>query len=81
MIKIDPRGLSVREWCDRMVPNLASQVAPMKLDREEDWREWAIHVVQLLSRDLRGATLPDPYQFTDWREWARRFNQVSFGEF
>ena len=73
---IDPRALEVIDWCDRTAANLAREVPPLKLSREDEWREWAVHSVQLLSLRCQGVVFPSPYEFSDWREWAERFNQA-----
>lgn len=67
---IDPRGMTVFQWTDAMALLLNGTPPAEKLLREEDWQSWAENVVN----GVEGATLPDPYQFNDWREWAQRLN-------
>jgi hypothetical protein len=73
-VNIDPRGLSVTEWTDAMTLQLLGYSQPPRLDDPDDWRGWALVVVQ----SPRVATFnpPSPFAFDDWREWAFRFNQM-----
>lgn len=70
---IDPRGMSVIEWTDRMA-QLLPNITPLKLYRPEDWRVWARHVLQ--STSISRYNPPNPDQFEDWTLWADRFNQT-----
>lgn len=72
---INPIGVPITYWCDVTAQELAPNVPPMKIDREEDWRRWGAHVLQLL-RTKATVIVPDPYQFPDFISWATRFNQV-----
>lgn len=67
---INPQFLTVREWTDFMVPNLEQYGNLGRLDRDEEWREWGVALLNL--RALSGSIIPDPYQFDDWRSWAQR---------
>lgn len=70
---IQPDGLTLTEWCDYTADNLW-QLGPVpKLAREDEWQDWAATV--LGTGTLRDINLPNPYTFTDWRDWADRFNQ------
>jgi len=69
---IDPTSMTVIEWTDAMAFLLDSP--PQKLMREDEWQEWA-EDLDVGGED--GLNLPNPWQFTDWREWAMRFNSVS----
>lgn len=71
---IDPRFLGVVEWTDFMVDELTGRSAPPRLDDPEQWKAWALLVVQ--SPQIAASNPPDPRQFDDWREWAMRFNQA-----
>jgi hypothetical protein len=70
---IDPRGLNARDWCDRTADELSDIVSVMKIDIDADWRRWAEYMVG--RRPIAGFDPPRPDQFSDWREWAFRFNQ------
>lgn len=63
------------EWCDSVADNLAAVVQPMKVDSDADWRRFGEYVLSAARRRL-GAVVPDPAQFSDFEEWAMRFNQA-----
>lgn len=72
MIGINPIGMDVIEWANKMVPNLLPYGGFVgKLEDPEQWQEWATGVI-LLNNEWQG-TIPNPYQFTDWKDWAERF--------
>lgn len=69
---IDPRYMDVVEWTDRM-----AQILPFTVSRLLDealWQDWAFKLVQ--EPQIAAYNPPSPAQFTDWREWAERLNQV-----
>lgn len=70
---IDPIGMSAVEWTDRMNQLLPGDILPLRIDRPQDWRAWARHVIQ--SPRLSRYNPPNPDQFSNWAEWAQRFNQ------
>lgn len=70
---IDPTGMTAIEWTDRM-SQLLPNILPVKIHREEEWRDWANHVCQAAS--ISRYNPPNPAQFADWREWADRFNDT-----
>jgi hypothetical protein len=77
MIGINPAGMEVIEWADRMTPIIINEGASGdigRLDDESNWQEWARGVI--LSNTNWQSTAPNPYQFTDWRLWAERFLQI-----
>ena len=61
------------EWTDRMAL-LLQNIHPLKIDREQDWRAWARHVIQ--SAAISQYNPPNPDFFEDWQEWAHRFNET-----
>jgi|APCry1669192010_1035390.scaffolds.fasta_scaffold71641_2 hypothetical protein len=71
---IDPRGMTVMEWTDRMIPLLIEYGNIGKLDKPSNWQEWARSVI-LINQQWQNS-VPNPYQFKDWLEWAERFLQV-----
>lgn len=71
---IDPRDLEVVEWADYMADELEGYVSPPRLDDPEQWKEWALVVVQAPA--IAKSNPPDPRAFDDWREWAMRFQQA-----
>jgi hypothetical protein len=77
MIGINPAGMGVIEWADRMTPIIINEGASGdigRLDNEANWQDWARGVI--LSNTNWQSTAPNPYQFTDWRLWAERFLQI-----
>lgn len=70
---IDPNFMTAIEWTDRMALLLPS-IQPLRLDRDEDWRAWATHVLQ--SPEISKYNPPNPEIFQEFREWASRFNQM-----
>lgn len=71
---IDPRPMTAVEWMSQMTPQLDPYGPVMRADTEQQWRDWALNACQLLgiSQDT-----VNPYNFTDWRQWAIRFSQVA----
>jgi len=74
MSHIDPRGMTVTEWTDRMAAPLSTMVIPERLDDPDKWREWATNILD--TPNFEGQNAPNPYQFDNWMDWAMRFNQV-----
>lgn len=76
MTVVDPRGIkNVVEWADYMFPTLEQYGGvASRLLNEDDWQRWGAGLLALSGIAQVGA--PNPYQFTDWREWAMRFNQT-----
>jgi hypothetical protein len=70
---IDPRGFGddVIAWADRMVLIIETEVENMpRLDKPENWREWAESLWG--TPDLAGQDAPRPDAFDTWQEWAER---------
>jgi len=74
MINIsDPRtAVSFEEWADDNHDTLADYGYLPKAG--DDWLDWSSAV--MLMGALTVFNIPDPYQFTDWREWAIRLMQA-----
>lgn len=76
MIGINPIGMDVIEWTDKMVPILLPYGGVIgKLDDPNEWQDWARSVI-LINNAWQGVA-PNPYQFDDWKEWAERFLQTT----
>lgn len=72
---IDPRGMTAEQWTDAMSLQFAdTSVTIMKLMDESAWPEWARNVVN--APEFSGLNIPSPEYFSDWREWADRFNEA-----
>jgi len=55
-------------------PVTVTGVVPRQLDISSDWQGWAFDLVQ--DQNLQNVAVADPRGFSDWQEWAARFNQV-----
>ncbi len=69
MIIPHPTGLTLQQWADAVVLPLDS-FDSIGVLQGTDWQKWAVNILAPLS--LSGFSLPSPYGFTDWREWAQR---------
>lgn len=67
---IDPRGMRLQDWADSVILATRDRWAFGRLASEAEWQDWAVGFVR--ASRLTQRTLPDPYQFNDWREWAMR---------
>lgn len=75
MSTVDPRLTDTFiEWSDYMNPTLEEFGTVGRLLVEGDWKNWAAGVISLPGISALGP--PSPYQFTDWKDWAFRFNDV-----
>ena len=65
---IDPKGMTWRDWADAVILDVAWSfgVPP----DETAWQDFAVGFVR--APQFAQRILPDPYQFSDWREWAMR---------
>lgn len=71
-MNIDPRGLTIKEWCDYMVDELIAYGQAPVLQSETDWQLWGQHVSQLPG--IAAKNPPDPRHFDNFYDWAERFN-------
>jgi hypothetical protein len=71
---INPNSLTVIEWTDYMAVDLVGFSLPPRLDDPNEWQLWALVVNQ--SPRIAAFNPPNPYAFTEWRDWAMRFNQA-----
>ncbi len=67
---IDPRNMTLRDWADSVILTTGDAWAFGRLDDETQWQDWAAAFVK--SSSFAGRVVPDPYQFSDWRDWAMR---------
>jgi hypothetical protein len=68
---IYPMDMTVQQWTDSMAFSLSKYGLVRRLDNEKDWQDWAQYIVNLPKIAILSP--PNPAEFTDWREWARRF--------
>ena len=72
---VDPRIVdNVVQWADFMWPTIERFGQPARLMDGDDWQIWASGLLSLAPLAKLG--VPSSYQFSDWREWAMRFNDV-----
>lgn len=72
---VDPRFIpTFKDWADYSYPDLEEYGAIAKVLDDSEWQDWGAGLLSLNGIAKVGA--PNPYQFTDWREWAMRFNQA-----
>jgi hypothetical protein len=67
---VDPRGMSLLDWADSVILSANDAWDFGRLDDPDHWQDWAVGLVRASPFTQR--VLPDPYQFTDWRDWAMR---------
>jgi hypothetical protein len=67
---VNPVGMTLLQWADAVILTINDAWALGKLNNEADWQTWATGFVRASPFTQRA--LPDPFQFTDWREWAMR---------
>lgn len=75
---IDPRGVTPRDWCDRMVLELDQFGTIPIYGLEMDWKEWARQVIQLAEISVFDPPNPDQYLEEEFEDWAIDFNDAVF---
>lgn len=78
MILINPAGMTLRDWADRSTGIFQKFGFRQRLIDDDDLVKWGMNLVYVLAR-VKGAQIPRPDQFQDWREWAVRLNQAIGG--
>jgi hypothetical protein len=75
IVVIDPRHMEFAPWAQQNV-GLLGRFGPIPdpVRLHGGWCAWALAVVQL--PQIAARRPPDPTEFTDWRQWAARFNGV-----
>lgn len=71
MIITLPTNLTLLDWADQIALDLDSKVPVERLNDVNDWQRWAEQFV--LSVQLGGNNIPNPFVFKDWRDWADGF--------
>lgn len=69
----NPTGMVLSDWADQVSFYLDAYGAMPKL-MDDDWQGWASHV--MMNHSLPCSNPPNPYAFTEWQDWARRFCEV-----
>jgi len=74
-MSIDPRiAPTFVDWAQWSLPDLEQYGQIEIASNEDDWQNWASGLLSFNGIASVGA--PNPYQFSDWREWVMRFNQA-----
>jgi len=63
-----PTNLTLADWADQMALDLDA-TGPISRLSGDKWQDWGM---QIFNNRTLGGALPNPYGFTDWREWAER---------
>lgn len=64
-----PTYMQLLDWAGQVITDLDPYGSFGRLDDETKWQDWG---VQFLNNTAIGRNLPNPYGFTDWKEWAER---------
>ena len=67
---INPANMALKDWANAVILSLGDVWSFGTLTDESRWQDWAVGFVRAPQYAQR--ILPDPYQFSDWREWAMR---------
>ena len=67
---INPVGMTWQDWASSVILDTEASWSFGVPTSETDWREFAVGFVRAPSFAQR--VLPDPYEFSDWRDWAMR---------
>ncbi len=78
ILTLDPRQMkSAKEWCDQVTPYLESLGYIPRLTDDSQWKTWATRVQGIPEISSRNPPRPD--QYSNWVDWAVRFNQCLNG--
>lgn len=64
-----PTGLELQDWADAVTLDLDRFLLLGRI-QADDWQTWGVNLLNCVA--LGGNTLPDPYQFDAWEDWADR---------
>jgi hypothetical protein len=74
-MSVDPRGMpDVVAWSDAVRLTVSSSWAFGRLDDPDKWQDWALAFTT--ASPFAEQNPPNPYQFSDWREFAMRLYPV-----
>jgi len=68
-----PEYIDFEYWATLLMSAFPSDYLPLN-PTESGWQEWAAFVVSTPS--FAKVSAPNPYDFQDWREWARRIVEL-----
>jgi hypothetical protein len=67
-----PAFITPTAWTSQMALSLYRYGPVPRLDRDEDWRDWASAVINIPA--VAAANPPRPIAFSSFRDWASAFN-------
>lgn len=67
----DPHFMEVHRW----TAEITRQSAVIPQLTGDDWQFWAANVMIIVGLDA--PTLPDPYSYNNWQDWATEFKKVT----
>lgn len=67
---INPTGMTWQDWASSVILSVGDVWAFGKPPEEAKWQSFAVGFVRAFPFSQR--VPPDPYQFSDWRDWAMR---------
>lgn len=67
---INPIGMTWQDWAASVILAVGDAWSFGKPPAEEDWQGWAVGFLRAPS--FAKNVPPDPYQFSNWRDWAIR---------
>jgi hypothetical protein len=62
--------MDLLDWADSTIASLNVSWNFGQLTDPAEWQEWAVGFVR--APEFAQRVLPDPFQFSDWRDWAMR---------
>lgn len=67
---VSPHGMTLTTWADSVTLAIRDAWSVGRLDDETRWQEWATGLLR--AANITAQAAPDPYLFSDWRDWAER---------
>lgn len=67
---IDPRNMTWDDWASSVILVVGDAWSLGAPGAETAWQDWAIGLLR--ASPFTQQIIPDPYQFSDWREWGMR---------
>lgn len=68
-----PFLMTLDDWASQVLVDLGRYGVFGRLTDDSRWQDWA---VQFINNSRIPGSIPNPYQFKNWREWAERFCQT-----
>jgi len=67
---IDPRNMTWQDWACSVILSVNDAWSFGTPPDETEWQGWAMGLLR--ASPFTQQIIPDPYQFSDWREWGMR---------